>query len=156
MRDLKIKKIFLNFSHGFSGRVSNIEIFTKICISGHNVKLIRCCPEYDVKLIIHPELERFDALLRSGLSSIINISISDVNWIRASLLVGDGGLGIRSAALLAPSAFLASVAGTRNLQSNILLFTTVEEDSWISHTRQIWAARYYNECWCLLFVCAVQ
>jgi len=90
----------------------------------------------------HPELERFDALLRSGLSGIINISISDVNWIQASLPVSDGGLGIRSAALLAPSAFLASAAGTRNLQSNILLLTTVEEDPWISHTRQIWTARY--------------
>ena len=68
----------------------------------------------------HPELEHFDALLRSGLSSIVNINISDVNWIQSSLPVSDGGLGIRSAALLAPSAFLASAAGTKDLQSKIL------------------------------------
>ena len=90
----------------------------------------------------HPELEHFDALLRSGLSSIVNISISDVNWIQSSLPVSDGGLGIRSAALLAPSAFLASAAGTKDLQSKILQFTTVEADPWIAHTVQVWTERY--------------
>ena len=41
-------------------------------------------------------------------------------WIQASLPVKHGGLGIRSAAQLAPSAFLASAAGSSGLVSQIL------------------------------------
>src|SRR6218665_3016456 len=55
-----------------------------------------------------PSLARFDSLLRSGLSSILNVELSDEKWLQASLPVKDGGLGIRSAATLALSAFLAS------------------------------------------------
>ena len=36
--------------------------------------------------------------------------MDDLNWVQTSLPVKDGGLGIRSVGLLAPSAFLASVA----------------------------------------------
>ena len=46
----------------------------------------------------HEGLERFDSLLRTGLSSIQKIVISDVNWIQASLPVSDGAWG--SVALL--------------------------------------------------------
>ena len=46
--------------------------------------------------------------------------MSDDQWIQASLPVRNGGLGIRSAVMLASSAFLASAAGTRNLQDRLL------------------------------------
>ena len=68
----------------------------------------------------HPRLNQFDALLRQGLSVISNSNISDLNWIQASLPVKEGGLGVRSVAMLAPSAFLASAAGSLDLQTMIL------------------------------------
>ena len=40
--------------------------------------------------------------LRSGLTSILNVDLSENQWTQASLPVGDGGLGIRSAQMLAP------------------------------------------------------
>src|SRR5678816_3627866 len=58
--------------------------------------------------------------LRNGLSSILNVELSDENWLQASLPVKDGGLGIRCAATLALSAFLASAASTSELQANML------------------------------------
>jgi len=44
----------------------------------------------------------------------------DDQWLQASLPVGDGGLGIRSAELLAPSAFLALAASLLLLQQSVL------------------------------------
>ena len=43
-----------------------------------------------------------------------------MHWLQASLPVKSGGLGIRSAVHLAPSAFLASFAGCRELTFTIL------------------------------------
>ena len=68
----------------------------------------------------HLALDRFDSLLRQGLSNIVNVALSDQQWIQASLPVKDGGLGLRRVASLAPSAFLASAASTRPLQDQIL------------------------------------
>ena len=62
----------------------------------------------------------FDFTLRNGLSAILNVDMSDNQWLQASLPVRDGGLGIRSAVMLAPSAFLASAAGTTELKALIL------------------------------------
>ena len=93
----------------------------------------------------HEGLVRFDSLLRAGLSSILNIVISDVNWIQASLPVSDGGLGIRSAALLAPSAFLASAASTQDLQVQILIHCNTVTDPATESTLAIWKSRYLAE-----------
>ena len=68
----------------------------------------------------NPLLTTFDNMLRSGLTSILNVDLSDTQWLQASLPVGQGGLGIRSAQMLAPSAFLASAASTHDLQQSIL------------------------------------
>jgi hypothetical protein len=67
-----------------------------------------------------PALQQFDDILRDGLSAILNISLTDDQWVQASLPVSSGGLGIRSATMLAPSAFLASAAGTSDLQVCII------------------------------------
>jgi len=56
----------------------------------------------------NPLLTTFDNTLRLGLSSILNVDLSDIQWLQACLLVRHGGLTIRSAAMLASSAFLAS------------------------------------------------
>ena len=68
------------------------------------------------------ELRTYDDLLRSITSRIANVpfSESDAAWTQASLPVKQGGLGIRSAVQLAPSAFLASAAGSSGLVSQIV------------------------------------
>ena len=67
------------------------------------------------------KLEDFDCLLRSTLSAVLNINLSDnLVWLQASLPVSNGGLGVRSAVQLAPSAFLASAAGCTSLTRRIL------------------------------------
>ena len=68
----------------------------------------------------HSQLTEFDGLLRSALCSICNISLTDEQWLQASLPVRKGGLGVRRVSSLASSAFLASAAGTRHLQDKIL------------------------------------
>ena len=67
-------------------------------------------------------LTDYDDLVRSILSSIVNIIFqeNDLIWMQATLPVKCGGLGIRSAVQLAPSAFLASAAGTSDLIRQIL------------------------------------
>lgn len=69
-----------------------------------------------------PQLLLFDEVLRRILSSVCNIPFSsdDQLWTQASLPVRLGGLGIRSAVHLAPSAFLASVAGSLELVDRIV------------------------------------
>ena len=66
-----------------------------------------------------PELHRYDDQLKT---STLNIDVSPTVWEQASLPVswGGGGFGKRSAALLAPSAYLASAAGVTNLILNLL------------------------------------
>jgi len=72
-----------------------------------------CCVDHDL-------LKAFDYELRSGVSSICNVSLTDDQWLQASLPVRNGGLGLRRMSSHASSAFLASAAGTRQLQDHIL------------------------------------
>ena len=66
-------------------------------------------------------LESFDCELRSTLSDVLNISFEmESTWLQASLPVKFGGIGVRSVVMLAPSAFLASAAGTSRLINRIL------------------------------------
>ena len=63
------------------------------------------------------KLLQYDQDLKSALSLLINVDLGDSRWDQP---VWAGGLGIRSAVMLAPSAFLASAAGTAALVSQIL------------------------------------
>ena len=66
-------------------------------------------------------LSDFDDLLRDILSDVINVRLElGPAWLQASLPVCAGGIGIRSAAQLAPSAYLASSAGCTDLVHQIL------------------------------------
>ena len=69
-----------------------------------------------------PELVAYDNMLRAITSSVTNTHFGeqDSSWTQASLPVKHGGLGIRSAVQLAPSAFLASAAASSNLVCQIL------------------------------------
>ena len=77
--------------------------------------LLRSAPTF-----VSSGLTSYDEVQRSILESITNVSLDDSAWIQASLPVKNGGLGIRSAVDLAPSAYLASVASTRQLVLRIL------------------------------------
>lgn len=95
---------------------------------------LRCTPCAE-----HPLLERFDATMREGLSNILNIELSDSQWRQATLPIRDGGLGIRRVAMLAPSAFLASAAGTRLLQSSMLEKVCPNTDAHEPQVRMQWS-----------------
>ena len=89
----------------------------------------------------HHELQVFDGHLRTALGKVCNIALDDEQLLQASLPVGRGGLGIRRASSLALSAFLASAAGTQNLQACILINCTVTliEPLFVSASQQ-WMA----------------
>lgn len=70
---------------------------------------------------LSPTIRAFDQELRSALSCILNANLdAHSTWTQATLPVASGGLGIRSATHLAPSAFLASAAGCTDLLTRIL------------------------------------
>jgi len=64
-----------------------------------------------------PIIMSYDESLKSIVSSVTNIQFTadDPAWTQATLPIRLGGLGIRSAVQLAPSAFLASAAASLNL-----------------------------------------
>ena len=64
----------------------------------------------------NPLLSAFDGVLRNELSKILKVELNDSQWKQASLPVQMGRLGVRSACMLAPSAFLASAAATLSIQ----------------------------------------
>ena len=81
-----------------------------------------CCEGHDL-------LSAFDKVLRSALCRICNVTLTDQQWLQASLPVRVGGLGIRRVSSLATSAFLASAAGTRDLQDRVLRLTDGAADT---------------------------
>ena len=93
----------------------------------------------------NPILDSIDDITREGLSNILNLPFSDDNWRQANLPVKDGGLGVRSVASLASSAFLASAASTNDLQLSILVRTHIVEDQskasvleqWLDATKSV-------------------
>ena len=97
---------------------------------------LRCSPTFG-----HCLLDGFDQNLRLGLSRLANVHVNDLNWVQASLSVRDGGLGIRSVGLLAPSAFLASAAATHDLQAQ-LLPVGCPCDPYLDSALDVWLGRY--------------
>jgi hypothetical protein len=89
----------------------------------------------------HPLLQSYDSSLRRALSAVVNVDLTDDQWSQASLPIRLGGLGIRSVSLLAPSAYLASAAGTRELQNNILSRCGLKTDDLeVERTLAIWGS----------------
>jgi len=60
-------------------------------------------------------------LLRTADYTFLNVNLNDDQWLQASLPVGEAGLRIRSAQMLAPSAFLASAASIHSPRQRQLL-----------------------------------
>ena len=88
----------------------------------------------------NPELCLYDNLIRETISITLNIDSNENRWNQASLPVRWGGLGIRSAVMLAPSAYLASAAGTLELTSRILPDRLGDsEDSYFKSAMDVWS-----------------
>ena len=88
-------------------------LLLQVSFSAQRVQhLLRCSPSVD-----HFGLTSFDATLRSALSQISNMDISDIQWLQASLPIRQGGLGIRQVHLLALPAFFG--LGGEHLRSPV-------------------------------------
>ena len=72
------------------------------------------CPKFSTfhTLLLTASLSVLDDVQRLLLEDICNNYLDDSGWLQASLLIISGSLGIRSVALLVPSAYLASAAGS--------------------------------------------
>jgi hypothetical protein len=86
----------------------------------------------------HAALQKFDDLLRECVCAITNSDLTEVQLIQASLPVKNGGLIVRRLSSLAPSAFLASAAGTRDLQDMILRKCDASRNSAVSNVLEQW------------------
>ena len=80
-----------------------------------------------------PHLQDYYCLIHQILEKICNINFggNDTSWLKATLPINMGGLGIRSAVPLAPSAFLAST----DMDHSSLSITSSHLDSSEPHTR---------------------
>ena len=128
------------------GRLSLISahdalIILRSCLGAANmIYMLRSSPCSD-----HPCLPEIDTLLRRAASDIFNVVFSDDQWLQASLPISWGGLGIRSVSLLAPSAHLASAAGTSDLQSRILGHSDYPKDQELDRVSVLWSSLCPNE-----------
>ena len=86
------------------------------------------------------ELAAYDQSLKSALSTILNIELSPSACTQAGLPLRWGGIGIRFAHQLAPSAFLASAAGVANLLPHILPSRVLAvEDKAVTRAESAWS-----------------
>ena len=79
---------------------------------------------------------------KNELETILNVELPDTQWKQATLPVhtGGGDFGVRSACMLAPSAFLASAAATLSLQEAILSISVAGgDDTAVSNIRPTWS-----------------
>src|SRR5215469_1800351 len=86
----------------------------------------------------HPSLTDIDNSLRRCVSKVTNIDLSDDQWCQASLSVKAGGLGVRLATQIAPSAFLAASHSSAELQARILSLPTVAVSVYESAAQVAW------------------
>ena len=97
------------------------------------IHTLRCAP-----CVNHSELITYDQTMRNGLQNILNIEFTDTQWQQATLPIGLGGLGIRRASSLALPAFLASAAGTSEIQSYILSALESQPDQHFTNLSEHW------------------
>ncbi|ESO04490.1 hypothetical protein HELRODRAFT_184240 [Helobdella robusta] len=99
------------------------------------VYFLRTSPLLDVSI-----LNSFDDHLRDAFQSIFNIKLDQKNWLQGTLPICVGGLGLGSAAELAPFAFLASAAATVALQDLMLPRDGIYVDNFRMQVYDMWRA----------------
>jgi len=91
---------------------------------------------------MHSALLEFDSLLRTAIERIINSSLTDSQWLQASLPIRDGGLGVRRVSSLAIPTILASAASTVSLQDEILANCQLPECPYLTEHLQKWSSSF--------------
>ena len=104
-------------------RLQHLQAHDALCLLKHAFALSK--PLYTLRsapCFLSTKLQVFDAVQCSILSEITNVDIrvEDQARSQASPPVKFGGLGVRSATMLAHSAFLASAAGASTLVQQLL------------------------------------
>ena len=94
--------------------------------------VLRTSPCFD-----NPLFDIFRDTLRRGLSLVLNVELNEKQWEPANLPVHMGGLGVRSAGMLASSAFLASSAAMLSLQ-NAIISKSGEDDPAVKSAFIVW------------------
>ena len=105
--------------------------------TSHVLFMLRCSPCHGNAI-----LSQIDTVLKSNISHIANVVLSNVQWIQTSLPVKAGGLGIHRAASLASPAYLASATSTASLQDLILIRSLAAADKYYILYRSNWSSAY--------------
>jgi hypothetical protein len=80
------------------------------------IYFLRCAPTWRQ----WDSLKEYDAVLKTTLESILNCELSPEAWLQSSLLVQEGGLGVRHAVDMAVPCFLASIHSVLPLVDSLL------------------------------------
>ena len=113
-----------------SGRLKELHAHDALFLLKHCLSIprltyfLRCSPCYKNGI-----LDRYDELIKETLKAILNVKLEEEAWIQSTLPVASGGLGIRKAKDIAPSAFLASAHGASVGMLNLLPERMSTEDS---------------------------
>ena len=110
--------------------------------SGHPsaINILRTAPCF-----LSTQLEAVDDTLNRILCEVLNVDLSqDLAWLQASLPICAGGLGVRRATQLVPSAFLASAAGCSYHVEQIIPSSAIllDPDQSMESTISIWSQRH--------------
>ncbi|XP_055329721.1 uncharacterized protein LOC129582262 isoform X2 [Paramacrobiotus metropolitanus] len=118
-------------THSLQQKIASLKIFAdrlRLLSAHHGFYLLRNClsiPKLMYTLRCSPcwkvpeLLDEFDGHVKEVLEEITNTELDGQVYTQATLPVAKGGLGVRRAKALAPSAFLASMFSTRQLTSRI-------------------------------------
>jgi hypothetical protein len=113
-------------------QISQMRVFcTRLtALHPHNafflLKNCLCIPKLQYLLRTTPclrfaeELHNFDDVIRDTLAKLLNVDMNDTQWHQASLPVRKGGMGVRRASDIAPSAYISSYTSTAELRRAIL------------------------------------
>lgn len=88
------------------------------------VYLLRCSPLWKFTAL----LQDLDMQLKSALEKIINVQLSETQWIQSSLPVNFGGLGIRSFSDISLPAFISSAYGVQDIVSTLTYIQDYESN----------------------------
>ena len=110
IQDLLSKLPDLQDSHMESGILRSCLAFPKISFT------LRCCPPN----YIQEAVVAFDNLIEDAVSDLVGGHLPAWSWLKATLPVSLGGLGLRRASLYAPAAYTSSFVQSKPLVAKIL------------------------------------
>jgi hypothetical protein len=83
----------------------------RFCLGSQNlISFLRCTPSAGLSI-----LGELDNIIRKSLCQILNVDLSDTQWLQASLPIKSGGFGIRDVQSLSVPAYISSILASENL-----------------------------------------